>query len=115
MWDYKRMATTRKRRVDRNHVVYQITCEATGERYIGITVANGRAYKRSIHTRWTKHVHRAVTEKAQLPLSEAIRDHGRESFTHEVLEVVRGKSAAHAIELKLIKKVRPELNQLGIV
>lgn len=106
---------SRKRRADRNHVVYEITCEPTGERYIGITVANGRAYKRSIHNRWIKHVHRAVTERASLPLSEAIRDHGREAFSHKVIAIVRGKAEAHNHELQLIKKVRPELNQLGNV
>ena len=105
----------RKRRVDRNHVVYQITCDTTGERYVGITVANGRAYKRSVHNRWIKHVHRALTERAMLPLSEAIRSHGRDSFQHQILEVVRGKSAAHGRELKLIKEIKPELNQLGRV
>lgn len=104
----------RKRRVDRNHVIYQAECEATGESYIGITVANGRAFKRSVHNRWIKHVHRANTERADLPLSQAIRDYGRESFSHKVLEVVRGKSAAHEREMELIKKFAPELNKLGV-
>ncbi len=105
----------RKKRIDRNHIVYQITCDTTGERYIGITVAQGRAFKRSVHVRWIKHVHRALTEQADLPLAEAIREHGREAFSHEILNVVRGKAAAHADELKRIHKIQPELNKLGTI
>jgi hypothetical protein len=43
-------------------------------------------------------------------LCSAIRKHGAEKFLVEVVEVVRGKSAAHEIERVLIRKIKPKLN-----
>jgi len=100
----------RKRRNDRNHLVYRLSCEATGEKYIGITVCNGRAYWKSLATRWQKHVYHACVEKRPHLLQKAIRKHGEEAFTYEILKIVRGKSAAHEAERKLIKRQLPKLN-----
>jgi len=100
----------RKRRNDRNHVIYSITCDPTGERYIGITVVMGRAFQKSVKVRWQKHVYHAMVEGRDYALQRAIRKHGEESFSHELLYIVRGKSAAHEIERQLIDAEAPELN-----
>lgn len=100
----------RKRRSDRTHLVYMLTCGVTGERYIGITVSIGRAYQKSVRSRWQKHVYHALVEQRDYALQRAIREYGEETFTHELLYIVRGKTAAHDIERELIASENPELN-----
>jgi hypothetical protein len=105
------MATTiRKRRSDRNQVIYKLTCTATGDTYIGITAADGRAYLRSVLKRWQKHIYHANEANRNGLLQLAIRNHGPEAFDHEVIEVVRGRSEAHKREKSLIRDMRPTLN-----
>lgn len=100
----------RKRRNDRNHIVYKLTCKPTGESYVGITVATGRAFKKSLATRWKKHVYHALVEKRPYRLQDAIRKHGPAAFMHETIDIVRGKAAAHAMERVLVKTQKPVLN-----
>ena len=102
--------TFRKRRTDRNHIIYLITCLVTGDTYVGITVVRGRAFKKSLHIRWMNHVYHAMVEGRTFPLQKLIRKHGPEAFAHEILKVVRGKETAHVTEKKLIKKLCPTLN-----
>ncbi len=104
----------RKRRTDRNQVIYKLTCIPTGETYIGVTVAHGRAYKKSVRIRWVKHLYHACIENRMGLLQIAIREHGQEAFSHEILHVIRGKSAAHKMELDLIHKFHPPLNVEGV-
>ena len=103
----------RKRRNDRNHVIYQITAP-NGDRYIGITFVRGRAFKRSAKIRWEAHVRNALDYGRDNLLSLSIREHGVESFNREILEVVRGKKATHERERKLISEFKPELNMEGM-
>lgn len=100
----------RKRRNDRTQCIYSIVCEKTGEEYIGITVALGRAYKKSIASRWQKHTYHAFVEGRSFPLQKAIRKHGVEAFSHELLFTVRGKAAAHELEREIIAERKPALN-----
>ena len=100
----------RKRRTDRNHVIYLITCIPTGDTYVGITVARGRAYQTSARMRWDGHVNHALKEGRPYPLHEAIRTHGPDAFQIEVLCVVRGKAATHKRERELIAELAPSLN-----
>lgn len=102
----------RKKRSDRNHIIYRIRCVTTEDRYIGITVAKKRAFKKSAKERLNKHIYRAMIEQASLPLSDLIRQEGPESFLIEILEIVRGKSAAHRREKELIQRRNPSLNVL---
>lgn len=104
------MVKGRKRRNDRNHLVYRLTCDTTGETYIGITVCKGRAYWKSLATRWQKHLYHAIIEKRPYALQKAIRKHGSDAWSYEIIEIVRGKSAAHEIERGLIAEETPELN-----
>ena len=103
----------RKRRNDRNHVIYQITAP-NGDRYIGITFVRGRAFKRSAKIRWEAHVRNALDYGRENLLSVAIREHGVENFQREVIEIVRGKKATHARERELIAIMKPELNMEGM-
>lgn len=100
----------RKKRSDRNHVIYQLTNSANGRSYIGITAAIGQAKLRAVKIRWQKHVRRALTEGLDWKLCKEIRKFGPDSFTYQVLEVVRGKSEVHARERELIAELRPALN-----
>ena len=103
----------RKRRNDRNHIIYQIT-GPNGERYVGVTFARGRAWKRSTKIRWKAHVRNALDYDRQNLLSVSIREHGVESFSREVLEIVRAKQNAHDRERELLQLIQPELNMEGM-
>jgi hypothetical protein len=98
----------RKRRSDRNHIIYLVTAP-DAQQYVGLTVVEGTALK-SLKRRWLKHVNRATNEQHLWALCEAIRQHGAENFSVEILEKVRGKAAAHSREVELIAEIEPELN-----
>ncbi len=104
----------RKRRSDRNHIVYQIRNKQTEEFYIGITALRGRAYKFSIEKRWKQHISRAKTQDLNWSLCESIRQWGENSFEISILEVIRGKTEAHLREVQLIKERKPKLNTASI-
>lgn len=98
----------RKKRADRNHIVYSL---AVGKlEYIGVTYVQDRSPSKSLRRRWQKHVCRALTEGRDWSLCKAIRKYGAEAFEVCVLEVVRGKPAAHIRERELIRSLRPRLN-----
>lgn len=99
---------TRKKRSDRNHVIYKVTAP-NGSSYVGLTVCDLTPLK-SVRRRWMKHVNRAHNEGLGWALCEAIRVHGGDSFVLEILEKVRGKAAAHAREVELIALHKPTLN-----
>lgn len=101
----------RKRRTDRNQVIYYIQNVATQDLYIGLTALcfNGNI-KRTLNRRMQKHMQRALAEAKTWGLSRALREHGAEAFVFGVVEVVRGKRPAHARETELIKQLDPSLN-----
>jgi len=107
------MARIRKARSDRNHAIYVITCVTTGEQYIGLTVVSG-GVKKALKVRIQKHVRRAVTENRDWTLCRAIREQGVENFTYGLIDVVRGKQAAHDLEQALVKAHQPVLNTFYI-
>lgn len=98
----------RKRRSDRNHIIYKIAVKS--KTYIGVTYVENASPIKSLRRRWQKHVRRALTEGRDWKLCVAIRTHGPDAFTVEILEVVRGKTAAHERERELIHQIRPNLN-----
>lgn len=100
----------RKRRSDRKHAVYAVVNILTGDCYIGITVTQGAAVKRAVKVRFQKHVSRAKQESKDWSFCRAIREWGAECFEPRVLEVVRGRKAAHQRERELIKTLNPTLN-----
>ena len=103
------MARIRKARSDRNHAIYVITCVTTGEQYVGLTVVSGNIRK-ALKVRIQKHIRRALTENRNWTLCRAIREHGVENFTYGVLDIVRGKQAAHDLEQHVVKTHQPALN-----
>ena len=79
----------------------------SGEFYIGVT----QGYRqKDLRVRVLKHFQRAVTESKTWNLCTNIRTYGSEAFTWAILEIVRGKAAAHARERELTKELGPTLN-----
>jgi hypothetical protein len=98
----------RKSRSDRKHLIYSLS--VNGQEYIGITYVERSAVNKSLTRRWQKHVRRALKENKDWNLCVAIRKYGPDAFDISVLDVVRGKSAAHIIERELIRNRKPKLN-----
>ena len=109
------LRVTRKRRSDRNQVIYFIEDVVTREVYIGLTALcfNGNIRK-TLTRRMQKHMQRALAENKNWGLSRALRERGAERFVFGVIEVVRGKKAAHSRETELINTMQPALNTFGI-
>ena len=98
----------RKKRSDRNYVLYQLTAE--NETYIGLTVAQGQAFLRSVKVRVQKHLSRAKREVKHWTLSAFLRSNPEVQIQYEVLEVVRGRKPAYQREREIIAEVAPTLN-----
>ena len=109
------LKVTRKRRSDRNQVIYFIEDVVTREVYIGLTALSfkGNVF-RTLRRRMQKHMQRALAENKNWGLSRALRERGAERFVFGVIEVVRGKKAAHSRETELINTMQPALNTFGI-
>ena len=103
---------TRTRRQDTKHAVYMLVNTNTNESYIGITVCAGRGLtpSRALKIRFQKHVRRALTENKSWTLCRSIREHGAEAFSILLVDIVRGRKPAHALERELINANRPQLN-----
>jgi len=98
----------RKRRSDRNHIIYQIT--VGDAHYIGITYKD-KTVLHSLQRRAHKHYYRATVEQKAWLLSEALRTlESKDMIDIRPLEIVRGKAAAHRRERELIALHKPQLN-----
>lgn len=100
----------RKRRTDTNHAIYVITNTKNNEQYVGLTILGKGPAKIWLRRRIQKHVQRATMEDHDWGLCRAIREHGPTAFTFGLLEIVRGKAAAHVRELEYIRAYDPVLN-----
>jgi hypothetical protein len=106
---------TRKRRSDRNQVIYYIQDVVTLEYYIGLTALSFKGnVRRTLNRRMQKHMQRALAENKNWGLSRALRERGAERFVFGVVEIVRGKRPAHARETELINTLQPSLNTFGV-
>jgi hypothetical protein len=76
---------------------------------VGITVASGNV-RAALRVRMQKHLRRALTESKDWALCRSLREHGAEVHVYGVLEIVRGRLAAHARERELIRVHNPILN-----
>ena len=105
----------RKRRTDRNQVIYYIQDTVTLEYYIGLTALSfkGNVF-RTLRRRMQKHMQRALAENKNWGLSRALRERGADRFVFGKLEVIRGKRPAHAHETELINTLKPALNTFGV-
>lgn len=100
----------RKKRNDRNYVLYQVSSEDTGDSYIGLTVATGRAFLRSVKVRVQKHLSRAKCENKDWSFCNFIRQNPDVQLRYSVIEVVRGRKVAYQRERELIAAYEPTLN-----
>lgn len=98
----------RKRRSDRTHIVYML--EHGDDFYIGVTAKTESTPLKSVKTRFNKHVYRSRTEDKTWRLYEKMRETECQGWTLSILEVIRGKSEAHARERDLIRQYHPNLN-----
>jgi len=78
--------------------------------YVGLTVKSQSTVSKSLNLRLAKHFERARNETKNWPICEAIRKYGVDKCEISVVELVRGKKAAHARECELIKQLNPKLN-----
>ena len=109
------MLRNRKRRSDRNQVIYYIQDVVTHDTYIGLTaLCFAGNVRKTLTRRMQKHMQRALAENKDWGLSRALRERGAERFVFGVVEVVRGKKAAHSRETELINIMQPSLNTFGI-
>lgn len=109
------MKTQRKRRSDRNQIVYFIQDVVTLEYYIGLTAMEFKGnVRKTLNRRMQKHMQRALTENKDWGLSRALRERGADRFVYGVVEIVRGKRPAHARETELINTLQPALNTFGV-
>jgi predicted GIY-YIG superfamily endonuclease len=100
----------RKKRNDRNHVLYEIVNTNNGKSYLGITAAIGRRFHYSAKLRLQKHFSRARKENKQWALYIDMRENDQEVYELFIVDIVRGKALAHKIETELLKEFQYELN-----
>ena len=100
---------TRKKRVDRNHIIYEL--RVNGLNYIGVTAKTESTVLKSVKSRAAKHFYRAKTESKNWLLCEQLRTlDSKDEIAILVHEVVRGKAEAHRREVEIRRAVKPALN-----
>lgn len=99
----------RKKRVDRTHVVYELT--VNGLTYVGVTAKTESTALKSAKTRAAKHFYRAKTENKDWLLCIALRElNDKTEIGVRVLGTARGKAAGHELEVALRRELVPALN-----
>jgi hypothetical protein len=100
---------TRKKRADRNHIVYEL--EVNGLNYIGVTAKTESTVLKSVRARAAKHFYRAKTESKNWLLCEALRSlNSKDEIEIKIHSIIRGKAEAHKEEVKIRRAIKPVLN-----
>ena len=108
LWCYT-INTMRAKRNDRNHIIYAIVGPQGS--YIGVTAKTESTVLKSVRARIAKHYYRAKTETKQWALCELLRSYSsKDEVDVRVIEIVRGKAAAHRRERELIRAEKPFYN-----
>lgn len=108
-YDMDTTNTTRKKRTDRNHIIYELV--VNGKNYIGVTAKTESTVSKSVLSRAAKHFYRAKTETKNWLLCAELRTLSDKSeISVYVHEVIRGKGAAHKREVELRRLLKPVLN-----
>ena len=101
--------TTRKKRADRTHIVYELT--VNGLTYVGVTAKTESTALKSVRTRANKHWYRARTENKDWLLCTALRElTSKDQVGIRVLAIIRGKAPAHKEEVRIRRELAPALN-----
>jgi len=101
--------TMRAKRSDRNHIIYTIVGPEGS--YIGVTAKTESTVLKSVRARIAKHYYRAKTETKGWALCELLRAYdSKDDIDVRVVEIVRGKAAAHERERELIREQNPFYN-----
>ncbi len=101
--------TPRKKRVDRNHIVYELRVPAGN--YIGVTAKTESTVLKSVRSRAAKHFYRAKKESKDWSLCVALRQlDSKDEIEIVVHAIIRGKAEAHKEEVAIRRAVRPTLN-----
>jgi hypothetical protein len=101
--------THRKKRADRNHIVYELRVPAGN--YIGVTAKTESTVLKSVKSRAAKHFYRAKKEDKTWTLCIALRELGSKDDIEIVVHaIIRGKAEAHKEEVKIRRAVKPNLN-----
>jgi hypothetical protein len=101
--------TVRKKRVDRNHIIYELRVPAGN--YIGVTAKTESTILKSVKSRAAKHFYRAKKEDKNWSLCVALRElANKDEIEILVHAVIRGKADAHKLEVAIRREVRPNLN-----
>ncbi len=98
-----------KKRNDRNHIIYQIV--GPEGVYIGVTAKTESTVLKSVRARIAKHYYRAQRETKTWNLCALLRGYeSKEQIDVRVVEIIRGKKAAHTRERELIREQNPFYN-----
>lgn len=101
----------RTARRDSNYIIYEAVCEATGASYIGLTRKGSTTPTKAVKERWRKHLSRARNEDRKWTLYVYLKTGGLTmSWSHRILEIVRGRAEAYAREREIVKQHQPQLN-----
>ena len=101
--------THRKKRTDRNHIIYELRLPAGN--YIGVTAKTESTVLKSVRARAAKHFYRAKKESKDWLLCAALRElASKEEIEIVVHAVIRGKAPAHKEEVQIRRAVKPNLN-----
>ena len=104
------MKTKRTARRDCNYIIYEMVSER-GENYIGLTRKSLPNADKVVAERWRKHKSRARNENRLWALYIYLKSGGLAmTWTHTVIDIVRGRKEAYAYERELVKLFEPELN-----
>ena len=102
--------TRRTPRKDSSYIIYEMTSEL-GDSYIGLTRKGTVTPVKAVLERWRKHKSRARNENRKWALYVYLNTGGLTmSWTHRIIEIVRGRAEAYAREREIVKTVRPQLN-----